>query len=90
MRNDDLDTRGVGVEGGRTTVALEPIFWNLLEQICTQRRTTLSALVQEIDSMRGDHPRASAMRVYVAKHFSALDEMRKPETLAPEDRKSVV
>lgn len=72
MTHDYLSTRNVQVRGGRTTIALEPEFWGMLEEVAKDLRMTPSGLIQEIDAMRGRHPRASAIRVYVLMyHWSA-------------------
>jgi predicted DNA-binding ribbon-helix-helix protein len=48
----------------RTSVALEPEFWSVLERDAEQRGKSLSAVVAEIDARRGLRPLASALRVH--------------------------
>jgi predicted DNA-binding ribbon-helix-helix protein len=71
----ELDTRNVKVDRGRTTIALEPYFWETLIEISKQEKTTLGLLIQEIDSQRGQTSRASALRLYVVRYLEALATM---------------
>jgi predicted DNA-binding ribbon-helix-helix protein len=75
MIETNLDTRNVKVDRGRTTIALEPYFWETLIEISKQEKTTLDLLIQEIDSQRGQTSRASALRLYVVRYFEALATM---------------
>ena len=65
--------RSVTLRGHRTSVSLEREFWEALERIAGVRRTSLSALVAEIDARRVGQgsPRglASALRLYVLAHL---------------------
>ena len=55
--------RSINLAGHATSLALEPAFWEVLEQMARDRRLALAGLVGEIDSGRGDQPLASACRV---------------------------
>lgn len=57
--------RSVKVSGHRTSLSLEPQFWDALQAIARRRKLPLSALVDEIDRRRGDVNLSSAVRVYV-------------------------
>jgi predicted DNA-binding ribbon-helix-helix protein len=60
-----LHKRSLVLAGHRTSLALEPEFWAVLEQAAAQRETSLAALVAGIDSARGDDRLlASACRVF--------------------------
>jgi predicted DNA-binding ribbon-helix-helix protein len=61
-----LEKRSVSLAGHRTSVALEPVFWAVLEAAAKRRRLALAALVAEIDAGRADPaiPLASALRVF--------------------------
>ncbi len=61
-----LRKRSFALAGHRTSVALEPAFWTVLEVAARQREMSLSALVAEIDAGRDDPalPLASALRVF--------------------------
>ncbi|MDE0058305.1 MAG: ribbon-helix-helix domain-containing protein [Defluviicoccus sp.] len=59
-----LDRRTLTVSGHRTSVALEPAFWEELAAIAKSRGLTIAALVTEIDAARPGSL-ASAIRVRV-------------------------
>ncbi|CAN1537283.1 Ribbon-helix-helix domain containing protein [Caulobacteraceae bacterium] len=63
-----LIKRSVSLEGHATSVALEAEFWAALEANARRRRLSLSGLIGEIDSQRGDRPLASALRVWALLH----------------------
>jgi predicted DNA-binding ribbon-helix-helix protein len=55
--------------GHRTSVALEPEFWEALADIAELRGTILSALVAELDAERlPDQPLASRLRIFALLH----------------------
>jgi len=59
-----LKKRSFSLAGHRTSVALEPEFWAALQEIATNERNTLGALVATIDAERDPaQPLASALRV---------------------------
>lgn len=59
-----LKKRSVSIAGHRTSIALEPAFWAVLERMAAQRRASLAALVAELDAARDPRvPLASALRV---------------------------
>ena len=59
-----LVKRSFSLSGHRTSVALEPAFWDVLETIAAAREQSLGALVASIDNGRqpGD-PLASRLRL---------------------------
>lgn len=59
-----LSKRSFSLAGHRTSVALEPAFWEALMALAAARGQSLSRLVAEVDQGRGsDSPLASALRV---------------------------
>ena len=58
-----LSKRSVSLAGHRTSLALEPEFWRVLEAMAAARATSLAALVADIDRGRGGRPLASACRL---------------------------
>jgi predicted DNA-binding ribbon-helix-helix protein len=58
-----LKKRSFSIAGHRTSIALEPEFWAVLEHEARRSRQSLSALVARIDSGRGMRPLASALRL---------------------------
>lgn len=58
-----LRKRSLQLAGHRTSIALEPEFWTVLEAMAQARGLSLAALVLRIDADRGERPLASACRV---------------------------
>ncbi|MCK0142514.1 ribbon-helix-helix domain-containing protein [Aliiroseovarius sp. F20344] len=57
------------LHGHRTSVSLEPEFWQAFQLIAKARGLPLNALAAEIDNERGvDRGLASAIRVYVLEY----------------------
>jgi predicted DNA-binding ribbon-helix-helix protein len=61
-----LRKRSFQLAGHRTSVALEPEFWAVLEAAAARRGCSLAGLVTEIDTARAAvaRPLASALRVF--------------------------
>lgn len=60
--------RSVAIRGHRTSLSLEPEFWDELKHLAEARGLSLAALISEIDVSRGEAPGAnlsSALRVFV-------------------------
>jgi predicted DNA-binding ribbon-helix-helix protein len=63
-----LEKRSFSLSGHRTSVALEPDFWEVLHIIAQEEGLALSALVTRIDAARIQvQPLASALRVFALK-----------------------
>jgi len=58
-----LHKRSLQLAGHRTSIALEPEFWRVLEEMAQADGASLAALVLSIDASRGERPLASACRV---------------------------
>jgi predicted DNA-binding ribbon-helix-helix protein len=72
MRDDGhLETRSFCLGNKQTTIALEPTVWRLMAEISKQEMINIRVLVQEIEGLRGGHPRASANRVYVMMYYAS-------------------
>lgn len=69
-----LEKRSMSIAGHRTSIALEPEFWAVLESLAAAERKSLPAFIAGIDEHRAqlapDRSLASAARVY------ALQAMR--------------
>lgn len=63
-----LRKRSLQLAGHRTSIALEPEFWAVLEEMARQRGASLAGLVLAIDAARGARPLASACRVAALAH----------------------
>ncbi|MBS0332564.1 MAG: ribbon-helix-helix domain-containing protein [Proteobacteria bacterium] len=67
-----LRKRSVQLSGHATSIALEPEFWAVLEEMARAHSLSLAALIGRIDDARADRPLASACRV------AALGFARRP------------
>lgn len=67
-----LRKRSVLLSGHATSIALEPEFWTVLDEMAKARGSSLAGLIVAIDAARADRPLASACRV-AALAFAAAD-----------------
>ena len=69
--------RSIAIEGHRTSISLEPVFWDMLKDAASDRDVSVSRLVAEIDAERiqSDTPPglASAIRVWLVSLSSLSD-----------------
>lgn len=63
-----LRKRSLSLAGHRTSLALEPEFWRVLEAMAAARGRSVAAVVAEIDLARGARPLASACRLAALAH----------------------
>ena len=82
----------VRIEGHRTSISLEPVFWDMLCEAARQRGVPVSRLVGEIDAERIRSPMppglAGALRIWLVTHYCALPVSRhekggEPSSAAP-------
>lgn len=59
-----LKKRSFSLAGHRTSVALEPEFWAVIDESARAQGKALAALVAQIDASRGARPLASALRLF--------------------------
>ena len=60
------------LHGHRTSISLEPEFWDAFRAIAAERDTPINQLAAQIDDARkGDSGLASAIRVFVLNHYRA-------------------
>jgi len=57
--------RSLTIAGHRTSLSLEPEFWEALQAAAQQRNKPLAALVADIDKTRGSRNLSSAIRVWL-------------------------
>jgi len=72
--------RSIEIAGHKTSISLEPLFWDMLKQAAEREGLPLNALVARIDAERIAAPRppglAGAIRSWLA---SGLDSTRNEE-----------
>ena len=57
--------RSLTIAGHRTSLSLEPEFWDALQREAARRNQPVAALVNEIDQSRGARNLSSAIRVWL-------------------------
>ena len=66
------------VAGHKTSISLEPQFWAALDEIASERGTSVTALVRNVDADRGNGNLCSAIRLFVLRYYedriSALNQ----------------
>ena len=63
--------RSLTIAGHRTSLSLEPEFWEALQREAADRGVSLAALVSEIDTTRGARNLSSAIRVWLLRQSEA-------------------
>ena len=57
--------RSLTIAGHRTSLSLEPEFWQALQEIARTEKRTLASVVGELDRTRGSRNLSSAIRVWL-------------------------
>ena len=57
--------RSLTIAGHRTSLSLEPEFWQALQDVARAEKKTLASLVGEVDRARGTRNLSSAIRVWL-------------------------
>ena len=70
-QSKQLKKRSFAIAGHRTSVALEPEFWAVLEQEARLRGIALAGLVAQVDAGRKEHALASALRLHALECVAA-------------------
>lgn len=60
-----MEKRSFSIAGHRTSIALEPAFWQGLEAVAAARGLSLAAMVRDIDETRQTPNLSSAIRLAV-------------------------
>jgi predicted DNA-binding ribbon-helix-helix protein len=63
--------RSFTIAGHRTSLSLEPEFWEALRAAAERRGCSMAALVSEIDATRNDRNLSSAVRVWLLQNAAA-------------------
>jgi len=73
MRRPEETKHSLTLAGHRTSVSLEPEFWDALQSICHSEGRSLSALVADVDASRGSRNLSSALRVHILHRLTGKD-----------------
>ena len=66
--------RSVTVDGHRTSITLEPAFWDSLNDIAKAKGKSVSALIAAIDKRQPENL-SSAIRVFVLDHYKRQGQL---------------
>lgn len=66
-----MDKRSLSIAGHRTSIALEPEFWEALEQMAAESSQTMAALIRSIDADRQTANLSSSARLAVLRWYQA-------------------
>jgi predicted DNA-binding ribbon-helix-helix protein len=81
-----LAIHNVVVAGRRTSVRLEDVMWEALQDIARRREVTVHDLVTEIDRRRTESSLTAAIRVYIVNFYRAaavVDGVMQPRRPPP-------
>jgi predicted DNA-binding ribbon-helix-helix protein len=59
--------RSLTIAGHRTSLSLEPEFWQALQECACAEKKTIASIVGELDRTRGTRNLSSAIRVWLFK-----------------------
>ena len=70
-----MDKHSITIAGHRTSVSIERPFWQALGEIAAERKTSLTAMIAEIDRTRdADTNLSSAIRLYALNWYSSRSD----------------
>ncbi|MCU4180715.1 ribbon-helix-helix domain-containing protein [Bosea sp. BH3] len=61
--------RSLSIAGHRTSISLEDAFWEALKEIAAEEGRSVSALIVEVDSGRGEINLSAALRLHALAHY---------------------
>jgi predicted DNA-binding ribbon-helix-helix protein len=77
MKNTAVHRRSISINGRKTSVSLEDVFWHGLQYIARHKNVTMPALVGRIDRDRKTANLSSAIRIYVFKYARSRTQPNK-------------
>lgn len=75
--------RSVVIAGHKTSVSLEPEFWDALKEIAAGRNISVNQIVRDIDTGHQGNL-SSAIRLHILRHYRTLAGGRTPPALGPD------
>lgn len=67
-----LEKHSITITGHKTSLSLEPEFWEELKAICKRENKSLGKIISEIDEIPTDDNLSSKIRVFVLKKIKGL------------------
>jgi len=70
-------SRNVTVNGRRTSIRMEPIMWDSLDEIAAREKKSMNVIVEMIDSRRQGASLTASLRVFIISYFKTAAELGK-------------
>lgn len=67
--NNQLLSRNVTIDGHRTSLRLEQVSWDALDDICRNEGMTIHELCSMIEPLRNGSSRTSAVRAFIVSYY---------------------
>lgn len=67
--NNQLLSRNVTIDGHRTSLRLEKVSWDALDDICRNEGLSIHELCSMIEPMRNGASRTSAVRAFIVSYY---------------------
>jgi predicted DNA-binding ribbon-helix-helix protein len=67
--------RNVIVGGNRTSIRMEPLLWDYLQDIATREGHSINDIVTLIDERRGNSALTAALRIFILSYFRSAANM---------------
>lgn len=84
MMNSAITKRSILINGRKTSISLEDMFWHALKDIAAEQRMSATLLLVAIDQKRGNTNFSSAVRQFVMAHYvNLVSDLRKGATSVP-------
>lgn len=69
MAESRLVNRNVNAARGRTSMRLEPEFWDALHEICRREQIDIGTIIRHIEAQGHAGGRTSTVRVFIVRYF---------------------
>lgn len=73
--------RSISIAGHKTSLTLEPEFWEAAKTIAKEQSISLAHMIGQVDEAREGNNLSSAVRIYILRHYQNAD--REPTPGAP-------
>jgi predicted DNA-binding ribbon-helix-helix protein len=81
-----MPKRSIEIDGRKTSLSLENVFWECLQKIADERKVTPSRLVSGIEAGRRNGNLSSVLRVFILEHYK--DQLDRQARISEESRRA--
>lgn len=83
-----LQKKSFSLYGHRTSIALEPEFWNVLENMARISSSSLALLISRLDTERPpEHGLTSYLRIAALRHIAKEHDFHLPKNIPHKNKK---